>query len=165
VSQPLPYAVLDIDGVLADVRHRLHHLDGRPKDWDAFFAAAPEDPLLAEGLRRAELLAATHEVVYLTGRPERCRADTDAWFRRHRLPDGRLLMRGDHDRRPARLTKVEALRGLSQERPVACVIDDDERVVLAARQAGFTVELATWMHESAVQQDTLFDAQEHDGRT
>ena len=35
-------AVLDIDGVLADVSHRLGHVQRRPKDWDAFFAAAPE---------------------------------------------------------------------------------------------------------------------------
>lgn len=32
-----PLAVFDIDGVLADVRHRLPHVQGRPKDWDAFF--------------------------------------------------------------------------------------------------------------------------------
>ncbi len=37
-------AVFDIDGVLADVRHRLHHVAARPKDWDAFFGAAPQDP-------------------------------------------------------------------------------------------------------------------------
>jgi hypothetical protein len=36
-----PLAVFDLDGVLADVRHRLHFLDRRPKDWDGFFAAAP----------------------------------------------------------------------------------------------------------------------------
>ena len=43
-------AVFDIDGVLADVRHRLHHVTARPKDWDAFFGAAPDDPPLREGL-------------------------------------------------------------------------------------------------------------------
>ena len=46
-----PIAVLDIDGVLADVRHRLHHLDKRPKDWAAFFAAAGRDPAAARGRR------------------------------------------------------------------------------------------------------------------
>ena len=35
-----PLAIVDIDGVVADVRHRLHHLDRRPKNWSAFFAAA-----------------------------------------------------------------------------------------------------------------------------
>jgi len=31
---------VSIDGVLADVHHRLHHIARRPKDWPAFFAAA-----------------------------------------------------------------------------------------------------------------------------
>ena len=33
-----PLAVFDIDGVLADVRHRLRHVEGPRKQWDAFFA-------------------------------------------------------------------------------------------------------------------------------
>ncbi len=40
-------AVFDMDGVVADVRHRLHHL--RRQNWSRFFAAADADPLLAEG--------------------------------------------------------------------------------------------------------------------
>ncbi len=80
VIPPRPIAVLDIDGVLADVRHRLHHLERRPKDWAAFFAAAPRDPLLPEGAAVAAQLAPDHDVVYLTGRPERCRRDTLAWL-------------------------------------------------------------------------------------
>ena len=44
-----PLAFVDLDGVLADVRHRLHHLTGRRKDWDAFFDAAGQDPSHPEG--------------------------------------------------------------------------------------------------------------------
>ncbi len=56
-------AVVDLDGVLADVRHRLHHLDRRPKDWDSFFAAAPSDPPLAEGFAVVRELADRYNVV------------------------------------------------------------------------------------------------------
>ena len=35
-----PLAVVDVDDDGVDVRHRLHHLRRRPRDWDAFFAAA-----------------------------------------------------------------------------------------------------------------------------
>ena len=45
-------AVFDIDGVLADVRHRLHYLQSRPQRWEAFFLAAERDPLLEEGAQR-----------------------------------------------------------------------------------------------------------------
>ena len=70
---PRPLAIVDLDGVVADVRHRLHHLTGRRKDWDAFFAAAPDDPPHPEGLAVVQRLEVDHDVIYLTGRPERCR--------------------------------------------------------------------------------------------
>lgn len=160
-----PYAVLDIDGVLADVRHRLHHVEARPKDWDSFFADAPQDPLLPEGLELALNLTTTHEILYLTGRPERCRRDTQAWLDKFGFPPGQLLMRSQTDRRPARITKVERLNGLQQDRHIAMFVDDDAKVVRAARDAGYEVVHATWMSEAPADQRTLFDAQELEGRT
>src|SRR4051812_41343002 len=80
VDHERPIAVIDLDGVVADVRHRLHHLDLRPRDWAAFFGGIPDDPVLPEGLAVVERLADDHELVYLTGRPERTRADTEAWL-------------------------------------------------------------------------------------
>src|SRR3954471_9041367 len=99
---PRPLAVIDLDGVVADVRHRLHHISGGTKNWSAFFAGVGTDPVLVEGRAVLERLAAEHEIVYLTGRPERTRAATEDWLGRHALPQGRLLMRSDNDRRPAR---------------------------------------------------------------
>lgn len=156
-----PLAVFDIDGVLADVRHRLRHVERRPKDWDAFFAAAPDDPPLAAGVALVLESAKDCEVVYVTGRPERCRADTVAWFERHGLPVGELSMRTGRDRRPAREAKPELLRRLAAGRVVAVVVDDDPAVCTAYEQAGFRVIRAEWMgSESALEQ-----AQEDEGRT
>lgn len=156
-----PYGVLDVDGVLADVRHRLHHVEDHPKNWAAFFAAAPLDPPLPEGLAVASQLASDHEVVYLTGRPERCRADTEEWLRRQGLPAGAVRMRSERDHRPARLVKLAVLRELSRQRPVAVLVDDDPLVCRAARRAGFTVLQADWMPRPP----SLLDAQERDGRS
>ena len=50
MSDPRPLAIIDLDGVVADARHRLHHLETRPKDWDAFFAAAVDDDAHPEGV-------------------------------------------------------------------------------------------------------------------
>ncbi|WP_130494457.1 phosphatase domain-containing protein [Motilibacter rhizosphaerae] len=161
----MPYAAVDVDGVLADVRHRLPHLQHRPKDWDAFFAAAPDDPLLPEGEAVARRLAEDHRIVYLTGRPERCRRDTEAWLQQHGLPEGRLVMRRQGDRRPARVTKVELLRRLIQEAPVDVLVDDDVEVLEAARTAGFAVLPADWMPRALDEQLTLADAQQTEGRT
>jgi hypothetical protein len=176
-----PYAVVDLDGTLADVRHRLAHLLRRPKDWEAFFAAAPADALLPEGAAVLAQLRATCELVYLTGRPERCRSDTLAWLARHGLPPGSLHMRRGGDRRPARVTKLEVLRSLARQRPVAVLVDDDEDVVRAARAAGFPVLHADWMPaddtpaeptgagsartRGGTPRDVLRTAQEEEGRT
>lgn len=156
-----PLAVFDLDGTLADTAHRQHFLEGAKRDWPAFFAAAPDDPPLAEGVRLVLRSAAECEIVYLTGRPERCRRDTVAWLSRQELPEGRLLMRRNDDRRPARRTKLDLLRRLGRSRQVRMLVDDDELVCDAAEVAGFAVVRARWAETS----EALKDAQERDGRT
>lgn len=154
-------AVVDIDGVLADVRHRLKHVRSRPKDWDAFFAAAPDDPVLEKGLETVHKLAEVCEVVYLSGRPEHCRQNTLDWFEKHGVPPGQLLLRRRGDYRPARIMKVETLDRLSERAPVSVLVDDDPLVCRAAREAGYDVLPADWMPE----EPALFEAQEIEGRT
>ena len=161
MTEPRPIAVFDIDGVLADVRHRLHHVDTKPKNWDLFFEAAADDEPLAEGLALAQELSADHEIVYLTGRPERTRRDTADWLRDHALPPGKLLMRREGDRRPARMVKLAVARQLADKGRLAIVVDDDPDVVAALTEAGLPVRHAQWMTRSP----TLHDAQERDGRT
>lgn len=156
-----PLAVFDVDGVLADVRHRLRLLEASPKDWDAFFAAAVDDPPLAQGVALARESAVECEVVYVTGRPERCRADTVAWFALHGLPEGRLSMRRRRDFRPARVAKLELLQSMVIDRVVAVVVDDDLQVCQAYEEAGFRVLRALWMGA----QPALQVAQQDEGRT
>lgn len=156
-----PLAVFDVDGVLADVRHRLHFVESRPKDWDAFFSAAVDDPPLPQGVALAQESAKDCEVVYVTGRPERCRRDTLAWFAQQGLPEGQLSMRRSRDFRPARVAKLDLLRRISADRTVAVVVDDDLQVCDAYEAAGYRVLRATWMSD----EPALHEAQEDDGRT
>jgi phosphoglycolate phosphatase-like HAD superfamily hydrolase len=153
-------AVFDIDGVVADVRHRLHLLERRPKDWMGFFAAAGEDPGLAEGIDRVRAAAAEHEVVWLTGRPATLRAVTRRWLAEQELPGTELIMRGDRDYRPAPVLKLAELNKL-RSREVELFVDDDAKVVAAAAGAGFPTVLADWMASSPV----LSQAQDKTGRT
>lgn len=161
MGPPRMLVVVDIDGVLADVRHRVHHVETPPKDWDAFFAAAPKDPLLEQGRLTVTRLAEVFDIVYLSGRPERCREDTLTWLRRHDLPPGDVLLRPPGDHRPARFVKVETLDRLAVDRAIAVLVDDDPLVLDAARNAGYDVLPADWM--PAV--ETLRQAQEVEGET
>jgi phosphoglycolate phosphatase-like HAD superfamily hydrolase len=152
-------AVFDIDGVVADVRHRLHHLDW-PVSWRGFFAEAGDDPLLGEGARLVADLGASHDIVWLTGRPEWLRDVTTDWLAEHGLPVTELYLRPVHDHRPARLYKVGVLRRLAS-RGIAAVVDDDPEVIEAALAAGFPAVLADWVPRT----ERLRDAQERLGRT
>ncbi|MER5519937.1 hypothetical protein [Streptomyces sp. NPDC002763] len=160
-SSKRPIAVFDIDNTLADTAHRQRFLERKPRDWDAFFAAAPHDPPLAEGITLAVATAEECEIVYLTGRPDRYRRDTLDWLAAHGLPEGRVHMRRNADRRPARHAKLEILRRLAERREVRVLVDDDELVCDDAERAGFTVVRARWADRSAA----LEQAQEGEGRT
>lgn len=156
-----PLAVFDLDNTLASTAHRQHFLEGRPRDWDSFFAAAPKDPPLPEGVELCRESAEECDIVYLTGRPERCRRDTLDWLAAHGLPDGPVHMRRDRDFRPARQTKLDVLRRLGRDREVRMLVDDDALVCDAAEAAGFTVVRARWAESSRA----LEEAQEREGRT
>jgi phosphoglycolate phosphatase-like HAD superfamily hydrolase len=163
VSRPL--AVFDVDGVLADVGHRVHHIEAGRHDWRAFFAAAKDDPPLETGIALAHELTTEHDLAYLTGRPEGLRRVTRRWLSRNGLPAGPLVMRRSGDHRPARVMKMAALRELAADRDVEIVIDDDREVVRALEAAGFAVLHASWATHSRDQGRALRRAQEQDGRT
>jgi len=161
-----PAVVLDLDGVLADTRHRMHFLATRPKNWDGFFAAAVHDPVYDEGLAIAR--AAVEQgraVVYLSGRPERTRDDTLSWLRSNDAPEGEVFLRPEGDRRPARAVKLAELRRLGRRYRLDVLVDDDPEVVRAVRAARpplvTEVVLAAWQPYGA----ELHWAQETEGRT
>ena len=163
--QPSPLAVIDLDGVIADVRHRLHHLKAKPKDWDAFFAAARHDEAHPEGLAIVETLSKDHEIVFLTGRPEHLRKETIAWLDRHDLGGHRLVMRPRGDRRPAAVVKLELLEDFARRQRIGIVVDDDPAVLDAVRGAGHPVFAADWEARTAESTRALRQAQESEGRT
>jgi hypothetical protein len=160
-----PLAIVDIDGVVADVRHRLKYVERQPKDWKRFFAAAVDDEPHVEGVAVVERLVADHEVVFLTGRPEHLRADTIAWLEQHDLGGHRLVMRREGDRRPSARAKVGMLRELADGRRVAIVIDDDTEVIADMKRAGYTTMLADWEARDQREAATLRAAQEIEGRS
>ncbi|SOD73828.1 hypothetical protein SAMN05892883_3040 [Jatrophihabitans sp. GAS493] len=153
-------AVFDIDGVVADVRHRVHFLEGRSKNWPGFFRGAHLDPLLEEGRALVTDLAGRHDIVWLTGRPDWLRRVTLDWLIAHDLPADELYMRTEYDFRPAPQLKLDVLRRL-QPREVAAFVDDDADVVAAALAADFPAILADWVPRGGA----LRDAQDKLGRT
>ena len=163
-----PLAVFDIDGVLADARHRTHHLvpslnkKGKmSKNWGAFFREAVNDEPLKEGFQMLTELSVDHDIVYLTGRPEQCRADTLTWLKEQGLDVTELFMRPKGNFGRSADTKAQLMLDLAAGgRTIAVIIDDDVTVVDAHRANGFNVIHATW----ALEDKALQEAQQVDGR-
>ena len=95
--EPGPAVIFDIDGVLSDAASRQHFLDFGRRDWDAFFDACGDDPLVEEVARLLELLDQGLRIVLLTGRPLRVRPQTLSWLAHNRLRWDLLVMRNRGD--------------------------------------------------------------------
>jgi phosphoglycolate phosphatase-like HAD superfamily hydrolase len=94
---PAPAVIFDIDGVLSDAASRQHFLEWGRRDWDAFFDACGDDPLVDEVARLLELLEPSLRIVLLTGRPLRVQPQTLSWLAHHRLRWDLLVMRNRGD--------------------------------------------------------------------
>lgn len=127
-----PKAVIfDIDGVLANYLHRAEYILCRPKKWNQFFEAMDEDRVIgemAQKLRAAHQMG--HTVILLTGRAERYRALTEAWFAKNNLPYDLLIMRPNRVRRKGHLLKQAYYRRFIKSRyTVVVAYDDHPRIV------------------------------------
>jgi phosphatidate phosphatase APP1 len=132
--------VFDIDGTIADLSHRLHHIrDGMKtkKNWDAFFAEVHKDAPIPHVIDLARALAKSAHVIYVSGRSDQCRTQTAQWLDLHKLPVGSLYMRKAGDHRQDNIVKGELLDKLIADgfRPIMA-FDDRDQVVKMWRERG-----------------------------
>lgn len=132
--------ICDLDGTLTDTSHRLHHVQGPKKDWDAFFNGIPDDPIVGPVADIVDMYAADGAAILLcSGRPEKCREKTVEWLGRNDIEYARLYMRPDDDRRPDHIVKSQILDGILADgyEPIF-VLDDRASVVNMWRERGLT---------------------------
>jgi hypothetical protein len=123
--------------VLSDAAGRQHYLERGRRDWDAFFAACGDDPLITEVGRLLELLDPELTIVLLTGRPLSVQATTVSWLTRYELRWDLLIMRDVGDYSTAtqfKLRTVGELRGDGFDLRLA--FEDDRRNVAMFHDQG-----------------------------
>lgn len=120
-----PCYLFDIDGTLADITHRLHHIQDQPKNWEAFFAACSRDEPIPHICSLARTLSAYAPIVLVSGRSDKVRTETDYWIKvSAQLFAAALYMRKDGDHRPDHEVKGELLDQLMDDgwKPTLCFI-------------------------------------------
>ncbi len=98
-------ALVDIDGVIADTRHRDQFAVDR--DWGTYFSLMHDDGVWRRGVELIENIELCgYDLAYLTGRREDTRHTTKKWLKRHGFPKAPLIMRKMTDR--AKLAHLKA---------------------------------------------------------
>ena len=129
--------VFDLDGVLSDAASRQHFLEGSRRDWEGFFAACGDDPLIEDVACLLSLLDPRLQIVLLTGRPVEVQPQTLTWLERFDLRWDLLVMRNYGDYRAAldfKRTTTTALREYGFELRLA--FEDDRRNLEMFRTEG-----------------------------
>jgi len=137
-----------MDGTIADAsRREAKFLRRNKKDWPGFFRDMENDPPLQSVLDRVLELSKGHDIVILTGRPDKYRPQTEAWIKQHRVPAVEVLMRRAGDTRPDFQAKADLMRELLKRREVVLALDDREPVCDEYRKLG--------VHAVLIQSDSL----------
>ena len=146
----MKYIVVDIDGTIAQIHpERLKLIQGKNKDWDAFYKACHMDTPIQNVIDMIEIMICDSycEWVFVTGRSEICRQETFDWLNKHMeyyASDSDICMRKEGDFRPDTEVKPELLNkymedfGLDKE-DILVIFEDRDSVVEKWRELGYTV--------------------------
>ena len=145
--------ICDIDGTLANIDHRLHHITTKPKNWPAFKEKMPHDTLnvhVADVVRA--LVDCGNRLIIASGRDEEQRLDTTSWLAKYGFISGtsclrhgdikfeKLYMRTDKDNRSDDIVKSELFDQMIVDGfDPKFVFDDRGRVVRMWRECGLFV--------------------------
>lgn len=131
--------LFDIDGTLADIRHRRIYVEGDKPDWKKFNALMGDDtpnmPVVA--LYKTLWKSGDFDLILVTGRNEQFRKITEQWLVWNGIPFSRLVMRKDKDNRADYIVKEEILDQLLTEGvKIEFTVDDRQQIVDMWRRRG-----------------------------
>ena len=137
--------ICDIDGTIADCEHRRHFIKAEPRNYDAFYAGVRDDKPIGKIIEVLLYLLqderGNNKVIFVSGRPERTRKDTEWWLTEYLyLYSGsyKMFMRKDGDYRQDYIVKQEILDNHIDKSKVWFVLDDRDQVVQMWRRNGLT---------------------------
>jgi predicted secreted acid phosphatase len=132
--------IVDLDGTLCDVEHRVHHVRSKPKNWKAFNESMDQDKPYFWCLELISAMKARgYKIFFVTGRDDDYRTMTADWLKRHHVEYDELYMRKARDYREDSEVKEEIyLQFIEKKAQVLFVVDDRKSVVERWRKLGLT---------------------------
>ena len=128
--------IFDIDGTLADVSERIHHVKKKPKNWNAFFQGMAQDKAIHSMVRLCNILYASGiRILLCSGRNEEHRPQTVQWLAQQGVNYHELILRRNGDMRSDMVVKREMLVGIERSK-ILFVVEDRGRVVEMWRSEG-----------------------------
>lgn len=138
--------IIDIDGTLADVEHRVHFVRQKPKKWKDFHQNLIHDQVQGWCLKLIEAFRAQGtKVVLLTGRDDDYISESKEWLEQNQVPYDELFMRATKDRRSDHLVKKDFyLNEIKPRYKVLFVVEDRLSVVKMWRELGVVCLHCDW---------------------
>lgn len=133
--------IFDIDGTLADIRHRRVFLNSVVPDWKSFNSTMGDDVPNKPIVELYKVLWETqkYEIILVSGRGEEYRDITERWLVWNEIPFHALMMRASGDYRPDVKVKKDILQQIrAVYGEVLFAVDDRQQVVDMWRENGVT---------------------------
>jgi len=123
--------IVDLDGTLCDVEHRVHHVQGQYKNWEQFNKLLVHDRLNDWCFELIGAMSARqYKIIFVTGRGEENRTPTEDWLKKNNVTFEHLFMRALMDRRGDDDVKEDIYHQFIENiYQVLFVVDDRKSVV------------------------------------
>ena len=139
--------ICDLDGVLCNNKHRLHHIEGEKKEWHAFLSEIPKDTPVPGVYNLILDLQDHHTLLFITGRSEDYRELTKTWLWNNGFNTkwNSLCMRKEGDFRPDFVVKEEILLKFhAVDIKPTLAFEDSKPVIEMYKKYGITVLVPEW---------------------
>ncbi len=130
--------IVDLDGTLCNIDHRLHFLQKEKKDWHQFHQSCENDTVepwcqqIIESMKQSSFT-----IVLMTGRDDGYEDITKSWLTKNKIPYDLLLMRKSGDHRADHTIKWELFcEHLKNNYEIEFVLEDRKSVVEMWREKG-----------------------------
>ena len=134
------WVIVDIDGTVADLDHRLHTIaTPGQKDFREFHARVKDDKPLTVVIEWVQALYGEGMgIIFVSGRGDECAIATEDWLMQHCPKYDFLFMRRGGDYRPDQDVKRDIYNMLPKDK-IAFAIDDRPRICTLWRELGVKV--------------------------